>query len=222
MSDETTETRRYRKRRRAESERRTRERITEAAVKLHGTVGPARTTVSGIAREAGVQRATIYRHFPTEEALFEACSSHYFASHPRPEPDRWAAIADPGERLSRALLDLYRWYRSTEQMLERTSRDASLVEPMADAVNAFRAYVDAVAEAILRGRPERGAARRRVTAAVRHAVSFATWQSLTREQGLDDPEAVALMAALVEAAGGARRAVNRRAGLARSTSTAAR
>jgi AcrR family transcriptional regulator len=205
MSDEKVSTpRRYRKRRRAELERHTRERITEAAVRLHGSIGPARTTVSAVAREAGVQRGTVYRHFPTEESLFAACSAHYFASQPRPQPESWASIGDPGSRLRHALGDLYRWYRSTEQMLERTRRDAPLVEAMAGPVEAFLAYLGAVAEAILRGRRERGPARRRVAAAVGHAVAFSTWQSLTRDQGLEDDEAVALMAAMVEAAGRAR------------------
>ena len=76
----TAETRRYRKRLRAEQEQQTRQAITEAAVKLHGTLGPARTTVSAIAEEAGVQRATVYRHFPDEPSLFQACS----ARHVRP------------------------------------------------------------------------------------------------------------------------------------------
>lgn len=205
MSNQSgTAPRSYRKRRRAEQERQTRERITEAAVKLHGTVGPARTTVSGIAAEAGVQRATVYRHFPTEAALFSACSAHYWASHPAPDPGQWSAIADPAARLRRALADLYSLYAGSEQMLERTGRDAPLVEAMAGPVAAFRAYLSAVVAVILRGRRERGAARRRVEAAIGHAVLFPTWQSLVRGQELDQDEAVALMVALVESAGGAR------------------
>lgn len=97
----TAETRRYRKRLRAEQEQQTRQAITEAAVKLHGTLGPARTTVSAIAEEAGVQRATVYRHFPDEPSLFQACSGHYMAMHPPPDPTRWMEIADPAERLVR-------------------------------------------------------------------------------------------------------------------------
>jgi AcrR family transcriptional regulator len=204
MSSETAKKRRYRKRRRAELEGRTRQRITEAAVKLHGSVGPAQTTISAVAEEAGVQRATVYRHFPTEEALFEACSSHWAASNPRPDPGLWADIGDPAARLRRALADLYAWYRRTEAMLERVRRDASQVEAMAAPVARFAAYLESVATTILHGRRERGAARRRVAAAVGHAVAFATWQSLTRDQGLEDAEAVALMAAAVEAAAGAR------------------
>src|SRR5687767_6704618 len=91
--------RRYRKRLRAEQEQRTRERITKAAVKLHGSVGPARTTVSGVAREAGVQRATVYRHFPDEASLFAACTAHYWAANPVPDPGAWSSISDPAGRL---------------------------------------------------------------------------------------------------------------------------
>ena len=206
MSSETSTagSRAYRKRRRAELERRTRERITEAAVKLHGTVGPARTTVSGIAAEAGVQRATVYRHFPDEASLFKACSAHYWAGHPPPDPAQWVAMTDPGARLRRALADLYALYADTEPMLERTGRDAPLVDAMAEPVAAFLGYLNAVSEILLRGRRERGAARRRVQAALGHALVFPTWQSLTRNQGLTNDEAVAVMAAMVEAAGQAR------------------
>ena len=125
-----TRKRTYRKRRRAEQEEETRLRITEAAVDLHGSVGPARTTVSAIAERAGVQRATVYRHFPDEEALFAACSSHWAALNPPPDPTVWAQIADPDERLRRALSELYSWYGDNRQMLANTSRDRPLVPAM--------------------------------------------------------------------------------------------
>ena len=197
-------TRTYRKRRRAEQERRTRERITEAAVRLHGSIGPARTSVSGIAREAGVQRATVYRHFPDEESLLAACSAHYWASNPQPDPAAWSSIPDPGVRLRTALTEMYDFFRRTEAMQEKVSRDAPVVEAMAGPAARFRAYLDGVAAAILAGRAERGKARRRTEAAIRHAVSFPTWQSLVRQQGLEEAEAVAVMAAMVEAVGRAR------------------
>src|SRR3954466_4087468 len=121
MASESDKRRRYRKRRRAENEAEPRRRITEAAVKLHGTVGPAKTTVSGIAREAGVQRATVYRHFPDEEAIFQACTSHFRALHPPPDLLQWAAIGDPHERLRVALQEIYVYYAETRQMFESTS-----------------------------------------------------------------------------------------------------
>ena len=197
----SNERRRYTKRRRAEQEQQTRQRITEAAVALHGSVGPARTTISAVAEKAGVQRATVYRYFPDEEALFAACSGHWAATNPVPDPKPWAAIKDPEARLRRALDDLYAYYRRNEGMLENVTRDRPLVAAMAKPASLMRAYFEGVLDTIVAGRPERGHARRRVKAAAAHATSFTTWQSLVRENGLDDREAADLMAAMVEAAG---------------------
>jgi AcrR family transcriptional regulator len=198
MSDEKRKP--YRKSKRAELEAQTRARITASAVKLHGTVGPARTTISAIAQDAGVQRATVYRHFPTQEDLFAACSAHFWAQHPPPDPAAWATIENPDERLAVALGELYRLYRDTAPMLERTARDAPHVPAMASRTQAFRGLLASMAETLMRGRPVRGSRRRRVAAAVGHAISFATWRSLTVEHGLDDDDAVRLMTALVTAA----------------------
>ena len=194
----------YTKRARAEQEEATRERITQAAVKLHGSVGPARTTVSGVAKEAGVQRATVYRHFPDEESLFQACSAHYWAHHPLPDVEAWKGIGDPGERMRRALDELYAFFERNEDMLEKTGRDSHLVPAMDGPREAFMAFAQYVAEVLTKGRPERGAARRRVAAATGHAISFPTWQSLARAQGLTNAEAVAVVIAMIEGAGSAR------------------
>lgn len=192
--------RKYRKRRRAEQEDETRRRITEAAVELHGSVGPARTTISAVAERAGVQRATLYRHFPDEAALFDACSSHWAAEHPLPDLTDWAGVTDPDERLRTALSELYAWYENGQEMLERTTRDAALVPAMRSAVERMGAWFAEAIATIVRGRPERGARRRRVEATVGHAISFATWRSLVSDQGLSDSEAVDLMHGLVRIA----------------------
>jgi len=198
--------RRYEKRRRAENEAETRLRITEAAVKLHGSVGPAKTTVSAVADEAGVQRATVYRHFPDEDALFAACSSHWIASNPPPDPSRWAAVDDPSERLERALDDLYAYYERTERMLENNTRDLALVPALRPSMEAFFAYFDAAADVLMEGRSLRGRARTRVRAAIDHALAFETWRSLVRRQGLRRREAVELVARLAaEPVGAGRR-----------------
>ncbi|MGH2988051.1 MAG: TetR/AcrR family transcriptional regulator [Solirubrobacterales bacterium] len=202
MSDQSSTTRKraYRKRLRADQEADTRRRITEATVDLHGSVGPARTTVSAVAERAGVQRATVYRHFPDEQSLFAACSAHWAALNPPPDPARWLEIADPDERLRTALEELYSWYVGTEDMLENTSRDLPLVPAMAKAAQEFGRWYDVAARALMRGRPERGARRRRVGVAIGHALAFDTWRSLVRDQGLKPDEAVALMAGLAAAA----------------------
>ncbi len=115
---ETPARRPYRKRRRAAQEDETRRRITEAAVDLHGSVGPAKTTISAVAERAGVQRATVYRHFPDEEAIFAACSAHWMSEHPLPDLAAWAAVGDPDERLRTGLGELYAWFERGEEMLE--------------------------------------------------------------------------------------------------------
>lgn len=194
--------RKYRKRRRAELEEETRLRITEAAVDLHGSLGPARTTISAVAERAGVQRATVYRHFPDEEALFGACSAHWRAQHPLPDLAEWAAVGDPSERVRVALSALYAWYERGEGMLEKTTRDAPLVPAMRSAVESMGGWFAEAMTTILRGRSERGARRRRVEAAIGHGISFATWRSLVREQGLSNSEAVDLMHGLVAVAAG--------------------
>ena len=206
MTNETKSatSRTYKKRVRAEQEEATRERITEAAVKLHGSIGPARTTVSGVAEEAGVQRATVYRHFPDEVALFAACTAHYWARNPLPDIESWKEIRDRGERLRHGIADFYEFYSQNEPMLEKTGRDAHLVPAMDAPRQAIFAFLDAAAGILMKGRPERGAARRRTAAAVSHALLFATWQSLVRAQGLSNAEAAAVMVAMVEGAGSAR------------------
>jgi AcrR family transcriptional regulator len=201
MSDEqSTARRRYRKRRRAEQEAETRRRITEAAVDLHGSVGPAQTTVSAVAERAGVQRATVYRHFPDEEALFAACSSHWISAHPLPDPGDWSSIADPDTRLRTVLDEVYAWYEGGEEMLERTIRDAPLVPALVPAMESLAAWFEGAAAVALGGRDDGPDERRRVRAAVGHALAFETWRSLTRRQGLSRAEAVALMAALARRA----------------------
>jgi AcrR family transcriptional regulator len=193
------QTRAYRKRRRAELEQRTRERIVEAAVELHGSVGPARTTVSAVALRAGVQRATVYRHFPDDESLFAACSAHWLEQNAPPDLAGWAAVRDPDARLELGLGELYAWFRRTEQMIELLTRDAELLPSMRTQFAMFGRYFGAAADTLLRGRPERGAARRRVRAALGHAVAFETWRSLVRRQTLTDAQAIELVRAMVGA-----------------------
>src|SRR5438067_10513211 len=110
MADQT---RLYRMQRRAESQQQTRRRITESAVALHGTVGPSRTSISAVAAHAGVRRSTVYRHFPDEAALFDACTAHWAAANPPPELCTWSAIGNPEERLRIALDELFAFYQRT-------------------------------------------------------------------------------------------------------------
>ena len=193
----TDEKRRYEKKRRAELEAETRRRITESAVELHGTLGPARTSISAVAERAGVRRSTVYRHFPDEVALFAACSSHWEAANPPPDLAAWAPIQGPDERLRAALEQLYAFYRRTERMMENLLRDEVTMPTVRERFSGFHEYLAAGREILLRGRPERGRRREEARAAIGHALAFTTWRSLTREQGLDDAQAAELMGRLV-------------------------
>jgi AcrR family transcriptional regulator len=198
MSDKT---RSYRMQRRAESQQQTRLRITESAVALHGTIGPSRTSISAVAAHAGVRRSTVYRHFPDEAALFDACTAHWAAANPPPELDAWSAIDSPDERLRVALGELYAFYRQTEHMLDNLFRDETTVPLVQERFAAFRGYFAAARDTLMAGRNLRGAARRRTQAALGHAIAFSTWKSLVRDQGLNDADAATLVRALVASAG---------------------
>lgn len=186
----------YRKQKRAAQEEATRRRITEAVVELHRTVGPARTTVTEVAERAGVSRVTVYHHFPTDGALIEACSTHWAAQNPFPDPADWSALPDPDRRLAAALTDLYAWYRRSEDMMGKVLRDAPLVPALGELMEErWEGYLDAVVAALEEGRQSAGEEAVAVRAALCLAVDFHTWQTLTRG-GLPDAAAARLAARL--------------------------
>jgi AcrR family transcriptional regulator len=186
-----TGTRQYRLGRRAEHQAQTRQRIVEAAVDLHATVGPATTSISAIAERAGVQRHTVYAHFPDETLLFEACSAHWIGMNPFPDVSEWLEIADPGQRLQRALGDVYAWYDRVEDALALFVHDAHVFPSWGEA---RRARLGELADLLAKDFPRRKAVR----AAVGHALEFETWRSLVRTQGLSIRSAADAMARLVE------------------------
>lgn len=187
-------------RRRAELVSETRRRITEAAIRLHTTIGPAATSLSAVAEEAGVTRVTLYRHFPTRDELFAACMGHWQEQHRPPDPERWREIAVSDDRFRQALLELYGWYRSNGSDLAPIYRDfAAMPESTRKAMEATEAeMVVALLDGVGVVVHERAA--RRLRAAVGHVVSFGTWRSLAIEQGLSDTEAVELAFGFIAAA----------------------
>lgn len=186
--------------RRAARRAATRRRIVEAAVELHTTVGVAATTISAIARRAGVQRHTVYAHFPDDRVLLEACTALWEERNPPPDVGAWLRVADPGARLRTALDELYGYW-------ERSGRDLAAVFSGAEADPALApllarrdAWFEAMAAALARGWGARGRRRARLLAALRHAVRLDTWRSLTGDGAIPRADAVAMMAALVEEA----------------------
>lgn len=181
--------RKYELKRRAESVAETRQRIVEATVGLHTSIGPARTTISAIADRAGVERHTVYAHFPDERTLFRACSSHWRSQHPTPDFAALAEIEDPVQRLRRALTEMYAWYENIEPHLALFIRDAPLTASGAETLAETVGRIGRFADALARGRPRR----KPVRAAIGHALEFETWRSLSRRQGLSRKQAVDAM-----------------------------
>lgn len=189
--------RKYELRRRAERQAETRRRIIEATFALHQEVGPAHATISAIAERAGVERLTVYRHFPEERDLLRACQQHFLASHPFPDPTPWSRIDDPPVRLREALGALYAHYRATEAMTANVLRDAPLLPALAELLQDLPRYFAAVRDVLARGWTVGDDDRALVDAAIGHALEFETWRSLTRRQALTDSQAIELMTRLV-------------------------
>ncbi len=188
--------RKYEQKERARSQEVTRRRIVEAAVELHNELGPARTTVSAIAERAGVQRLTVYRHFPDERALLQACSGLWMVDHPLPDPAAWAAIEDPAERLQLALGEIYGYFRSTEEMTANVLRDLPDSPAMREVAAPLLQYWATVREILDRGWEARGERRARLGAVIAHAVDFGTWRSLARRGELSESDVAELMTRL--------------------------
>jgi AcrR family transcriptional regulator len=183
----------YTLKKRAEQQAETRQRIVEAAVELHGSVGPAATTFSMLAERAGVQRHTLYAHFPDERSLLTACSGLVQERDPPPDAAAWRAIADPAERLSAGLRAVYGWYQDNAQLLACVLRDAEHHAPTRE-INEIR-FGPAVAawKAVL---GEGFSKDQRAMLVL--ALSFFTWRALRREAGLSQSAAVGAMVRAIE------------------------
>jgi len=205
----SSEKRKYELKARAERQRETRRRIVDATVALHEEVGPAKTTVAEIARRAGVQRLTVYNHFPDDGELFAACQGQFLERKPPPDFDSAFALGDPRARVNAALGELYRSYRDREPMTGNVLRDRAAV-PALDELMArtMDAQLAGLVDALAAGFRARGKRARSVRAALVLAVDFWTWQRL-RQEGLDDATAAEVMTAAVSCQLESRRPVHR-------------
>ena len=187
--------RKYELKRRAERQEETRQRIVDAAVALHEQEGPARTTISAIAERAGVERPTVYRHFPDLRSLFTACTTSYRRRFPVPDPDPWRSISNPETRLRHGLAEVYAYYSKTENMIARAQRDVADVPELAEVLGPYFAKWDEIKRVLEHGWPHPDA--NRVSAAIALAIAFPTWKLLVRDQRLSPDAAIELMNGMV-------------------------
>jgi AcrR family transcriptional regulator len=193
-------TRKYDMKRRAKRQEETRRRIVEATVHLHETVGMARTTISAIAEEAGVERLTVYRHFPDERALFSACTGHWSAANPPPDPASWTQVANPEERLRLALSEVYSYHRRTEPMMANVIRDAQVHPLTREMAEPYFQLFEQMRYVLATGWQVEDQRLALLLATLGHTLDFQTWRSLVRQQGLDDEQAVELVVKMVRCA----------------------
>ena len=178
-------------------------RITLAAVHLHGTVGPARTTVSDIAKHARVRRATVYNHFASDRELLDACSSHWFAENPPPDPSPWSQISAPRTRAETALVAMYDYYEHGRAMLDNVLRDAPLVPALAEVLETkWTPLLEAIVAMLAEGWRTSGVAARDrdrdLRASLQVALDFFTWKTLAAA-GLSSAQAAGLATSWIAA-----------------------
>jgi AcrR family transcriptional regulator len=186
--------RRYTQKKRAVQRAETRERIVQATMALHEELGPRDTTVSAIAERAGVQRLTVYRHFPDDTALFQACTTRWLELNPPPDPAEWHGLADPLKRTRKALLAFYTYYRSGERMWTRAYRDRDEVAALEAPMTEFETFLRQVREELVAGWRLPRKARLRFITTLGHALRFSTWRSLQQE-GMKDAQMAELVCA---------------------------
>lgn len=185
--------RKYTLKQRAKQQEETRARIVEATMALHEEMGPRNATVSAIAERAGVQRLTVYRHFPDDTALFQACTSCWLERHPPPDPHTWSDCDVPMERSRKALHALYRYYRSTHEMWRVSYRDLDDVPALAEPMAGFEDYLKEVRDDLVQAWKPGPNQRVRLIAAITLSLRFSTWDSLQQE-GVKEKAAASLMA----------------------------
>jgi len=189
--------RKYDQTKRAAAQEETRQRIVEAAIKLHQSKGPAATSMRDVAQEAGVGTVTVYRHFADDMELLGACSGTYFERHPFPDLEAWTTVEGGGERFRHGLQEAYAFHRETEPMMSSVIddlRDSPIMAP-------YDGYWQAAGEILLAGFPEVERQDPLLKAAIALALKFETWRLLAKHQGLSDEQAVGLMTRLVNNCG---------------------
>jgi AcrR family transcriptional regulator len=168
---------------------------------LFEDIGPARMTISAVATRAGVQRLTVYRHFPTNGSLAGAAAERHLALHPLPNMTDWFAVRDPAARLERALTELYGFYRTSKRATASVLRDEERFPALRDGLRPLLEPLSILPTALSEGWPTLGAdGRRRLSAAIALGIEFGTWRLLTAEGRLADDEAVTLVVDLARSA----------------------
>jgi AcrR family transcriptional regulator len=168
---------------RAEQMEQTRVRILRAVTEVLADPATEEVTIPLVARRARVSLRTVYRHFPTREALFDAWAEWVDESlriHLHSYPER-------ADRLADFVLELYRSYDESEALVKAmlNSRAARAVRKRTRR-RRQRQFERAMNQ--LTGELE-AKERLRALAVVYLLVSAPGWQAMREQWGLDGSEA---------------------------------
>ncbi|MFD2182140.1 TetR/AcrR family transcriptional regulator [Rhodoplanes azumiensis] len=188
--------RKYELKRRAVRQDATRQRIIAAAVDLHCSVGPTRTSILAIAERAGVERPTVYRHFPTLDALYVACADRFWTDNPLPDAEAWTGIADPEARLRRGLDELYGFFERLSPALWNILRDVEDTPDLKQCCAGHAGGWTRMREVLVEPFASSPEQRARADAAVAHAVDYFAWRA-SRRNGISNATIVDLMTGMV-------------------------
>jgi AcrR family transcriptional regulator len=183
--------RKYQLKRRAQRQEETRQSILDATIALQERIGVLGTTISAVAEEAGVERLTVYRHFPNETALLTAATTSYLEQNPPPDPEPWRDIFDPRDRLRVALNDVYAYHQQTEGVIGHLIQGMPYKPVVCDALEGYMHHWKRAQRILSEGWNVSDP--KQIKAAIGHALSFKTWQSLIRDLGLNNAQAIELM-----------------------------
>jgi len=187
-----TEKRRYRSQLRLRQAALTREAILDALETGLADPRVAEPTMARVAAEAGVSEATVYRHFPTREALFEAFGDRM--------AERFGLGGQAIEHvdLVPSLVPVLFAYFERNQALILAAHNAPSLRPLADTIQRRRtAMLEAV---VARDRPHLAVEQRHALALLLQLTGgWPAWAWLVDRCGLEPEGAVALAAAAVQA-----------------------
>jgi AcrR family transcriptional regulator len=168
---------------RAEQLEQTRQRIFEAVSDVLADDTVQELTIPLIARRARVAVRTVYRHFPTREALFDAWGDWAgenlrLVMHSYPETLEGLREFTPG---------LFQSYDDNERLVRALLNSSAALELRRRTRRRRRRQAERALEGVTAGlSPE---ARRRAVAVIYLLISAPAWQAMREQSGLSGPEA---------------------------------
>jgi AcrR family transcriptional regulator len=182
--------RKYDMSKRAAAVARTRQRIVDATLKLHGEQGIAATSWDDIAARAGVGVGTVYRHFPSLDELIPACGEITMQVVALPDPSTLPALfedaTEPAERIERLVREAFAIYERGAPELRAIRREADVHPRVAQDRDQLDASLSTLVDTALAPLD----ATQQDRALARAMVDLNTWEAL-RDQGLAPAESVA-------------------------------